>query len=299
MANLFEKIKSSLSGKSSGIKLFFARVFIGALIGTGAVLPGVSGGAMSAAFGVYRPMMEVFANPKKTWRKHIGLLIPIGVGLAIGFIALANLVEWLLRVSEAPVIAFFIGCIIATLPALFKEADRINWTRGNWITLAGSVIVSTAILISMEIMQGGKVDLTPEPGTLAAFITWTICGLVFALGSIIPGMSPSQILLYVGLYEPMMGGIGRLDMAVFLPVVLGAALCVVMFTKLVAWLFEKGSRTMYAIIIGIVIGSTIMIFPREWPGFPPFLVSLLSFAGGIVVVWLSSKLEAYKETEQE
>ena len=36
--------------------VFWHHVFAGVLIGTGCVLPGVSGGVMAVSFGLYRPM---------------------------------------------------------------------------------------------------------------------------------------------------------------------------------------------------------------------------------------------------
>ena len=32
----------------------------GAIVGTGAILPGISGGVLCVAFGIYKPMMELF-----------------------------------------------------------------------------------------------------------------------------------------------------------------------------------------------------------------------------------------------
>ena len=42
---------------------FLVRVLQGALIGVGAILPGVSGGVLSVVFGVYQPMMALLAHP--------------------------------------------------------------------------------------------------------------------------------------------------------------------------------------------------------------------------------------------
>ena len=39
------------------------RLAQGALIGLGAVLPGVSGGVLCVVFGVYRPLMRLLADP--------------------------------------------------------------------------------------------------------------------------------------------------------------------------------------------------------------------------------------------
>ena len=39
----------------------------GAIVGTGAILPGVSGGVLRVAFGIYEPLMALLAHPKKTF----------------------------------------------------------------------------------------------------------------------------------------------------------------------------------------------------------------------------------------
>ena len=50
---------------------FLGKVLQGALIGLGAVLPGISGGVLSVVFGVYRPIMELLSDPVHKWRTHL------------------------------------------------------------------------------------------------------------------------------------------------------------------------------------------------------------------------------------
>ena len=50
---------------------FLGKVLQGALIGLGAVLPGISGGVLSVVFGVYRPIMELLADPLRKWKTHL------------------------------------------------------------------------------------------------------------------------------------------------------------------------------------------------------------------------------------
>ena len=42
--------------------LFAYRILQGALIGLGAVLPGISGGVLSVIFGIYKPIMELLSR---------------------------------------------------------------------------------------------------------------------------------------------------------------------------------------------------------------------------------------------
>ena len=48
----------------------------GALIGAGAILPGVSGGVLAVVFDVYRPMMETLAHPGRGIRKYWHIFLP-------------------------------------------------------------------------------------------------------------------------------------------------------------------------------------------------------------------------------
>ena len=45
-------------------------VLHGALIGVGAILPGVSGGVMCVLFGIYQPMMALLSHPGKAFRQY-------------------------------------------------------------------------------------------------------------------------------------------------------------------------------------------------------------------------------------
>ena len=47
---------------------FVFRIFQGALIGLGAVLPGISGGVLGVIFGIYKPIMELLSHPFRTLR---------------------------------------------------------------------------------------------------------------------------------------------------------------------------------------------------------------------------------------
>lgn len=303
--NNITKAENFTSFKDSPGKWIF-RVVKGALIGTGAILPGVSGGALCAAFGIYRPMMDFFAHPTKNFKNNVRFFLPFLIGTGLGFVGLAKLVALLMgnENTVGPVMAFFIGCIIATIPSLHKEGDGKNWKSGHWIALAVSTAVTVAGLLALDYASTHVgLNLVPPSGfSTVSFITWLISGTVFALGAIVPGMSPSSLLMYVGLYEPMTKGLGDLDMAIVIPFIIGALLCIVLFSKLISWMFEKSCRTMFSIVIGIVLGSTLLL-PTKMPaetfhsGASIFIV-IGCFAAGVLAVWLLSFLDKAKEAAQ-
>ena len=76
---------------------FLVRVLQGALIGLGAVLPGISGGVLGVIFGVYKPIMELLSNPIANFKTHVPKLIPVFLGGVIGFLGIANLLAFFLE----------------------------------------------------------------------------------------------------------------------------------------------------------------------------------------------------------
>ena len=46
---------------------FISRIIKGAVVGVGAILPGISGGVLSVVYGIYRPLLEFLAHPENAW----------------------------------------------------------------------------------------------------------------------------------------------------------------------------------------------------------------------------------------
>ena len=90
----------------------------GIVIGTGAILPGISGGVLCMAFGLYEPMVQLFAHPLRSLGRNRRLLLPLLLGCGAGFLLLAGAVEYLLRVAPVATTALFAGLICGTIPSL-------------------------------------------------------------------------------------------------------------------------------------------------------------------------------------
>lgn len=117
------------------------RVLQGALIGLGAVLPGISGGVLCVIFGIYKPIMELLSNPIKNFRTHVPKLLPVIIGGAIGFLGIANLLSFFLEAYPDQSVCLFVGLIGGMLPSLFREAGEQGRTKGSYISLAASFVI--------------------------------------------------------------------------------------------------------------------------------------------------------------
>ena len=273
------------------------RTIFGALIGVGAILPGVSGGAFCASFGIYRPLMDFLAHPGRKLKKNAMYFIPILLGMLIGFVGLSGVVAKLLVIAGAIITAFFVGCIVGTVPSLYKEANGSQWNVFHYVLLAASFALTLWALLSMNKVESMQ-HLLDNPGSLTYIITWLVCGVIFALGFVVPGMSPSSIIMYAGLYQPMTEGFSRLNMGILLPFLGGVILCAIAFSKLISMLFDKAGRAMFSFTIGVVLASTVLV---AWAQVIQPIMQAFSwaqclgaagcFVAGVVIVILLAKLD--------
>ena len=263
----------------SAIISILLRVAQGIIIGAGAILPGISGGVLCVAFGIYEPMMAVIARPLKNSRTHWKLLVPVGIGLALGFVGLAGLIANLLERNSTITTSLFIGLIAGTFPSLFKEGAKQGRTKSMWIALALS---TAALLVFFSIMKySTQTTLTPSFG-------WFIfCGVLWGISLIVPGMRSSSVLLFFGLYKPLSAGIASLDLAVLVPFTIGILATVSLLARLVSHLFEHHHGIAFYCVIGFVIASTIPIIPLSFVSFDEvalcIVATTLGFTGAYLV----------------
>lgn len=233
-------------------KTFSIRTLQGSLIGIGAVLPGISGGVLCVAFGIYKIIMEFLASPFKNFKTHFPKLIPIIIGGIIGFLGIANLLSFVLERYPSQSVCVFVGLISGMLPSLFREAGEKGRNAKSFISLAVAMILIFALLISLKIFS---VNITPN------FFWYLFCGFSLALSVIAPGMSFSTLLMPLGLYEPFVDGIGHLNFSILIPGAIGAIATVILFAKAINLLFSRHYSVSFHAIIGIVIAATVMIIP--------------------------------------
>lgn len=249
---------------------FVMRVLQGALIGLGAVLPGISGGVLCVVFGIYKPVMELLSNPFKNFKTHVPRLIPVIIGGAVGFMGIANLLAFFLEKYPDPSVCLFVGLIGGMLPSLFREAGEQGRSRGSWISM---VIAMAAIFLLLGSLNASSVQILPNFGW------YLFCGFCLALSVIAPGMSFSTLLMPLGLYTPFVDGIGHLDFSVLIPGGIGALVTVICLAKAVNALFDHFYSLAFHAIVGIVIAATVMIVP-----FGSFLASPAQCAINLVCI---------------
>lgn len=267
---------------------FLTRVLVGALVGLGAVLPGISGGVLCVMFGLYKPIIEFLSHPKRSFKKYGSMVLPVFLGVAIGFVVVARVLEFFLTRYEAISVCVFIGLIAGEFPSLFKEAGKEGRNKASWISFFAAMALAFAVLIGVNLF---RVDITPN-------VWWYIfCGACMAVSIIVPGMSFSTLLMPLGLYEPFVAGIGRLDFSVMIPGFAAVILVLIAFSKLVDRLFETHYSIAFHAVAGVVVAATVMIIP-----FDSFAVSVsgcianvIALVCGAAIAYLLSLIQVDKD----
>ena len=277
---------------------WLARIIKGIVIALGFILPGISGGVLAAILGIYERMIGFLAHPFKDFKENVLYFIPVAIGMLLGIGLFSYPIEYLLENYQVFVLWSFAGAIIGTIPSLLKESTResdrdkidLAWF---WTTF----IISGIGLYALNFVVG---ILTPS------FFNFILAGSLLALGVLVPGLSPSNLLLILGLYAPMLTGFKTFDLfGTFLPIGIGTGATLIIFSKLMDYALNNYHSRVYHFIIGIVLSSTILILiPNagntesiQYIGLSLVNYVLISFffALGIWLgIWMSKLEDKYK-----
>ncbi len=260
--------------KKNFIKENVKIVILGIIVGIGGILPGISGGILCVIFGIYEILMETIAHPFKKIFKNAKIIFPFAIGVLIGFFGFANIINSLLINYSNYIFALFLGLTIGMLPSTFKEASKEGTNKKCWIIFGISLVISFLLFLLFEIK---KLQLPLN------FISYFICGFAWGISIIIPGLSSSIIIIFLGLYKPMTSGISRLDINVLIPLFIGILITIVTLSKLVDYLFKKNYATFYHFILGFIISSIIFAFPKQFSSFSDLIVQIIFIIIGFII----------------
>ena len=258
-------------------------VLEGIIVGFGAIMPGISGGTLCVAFGMYKPLMGVLSTPRKALKTYWRMLLPFVLGCAVGFVGLSGLASMLMEANSTVLVCLFIGLILGTVPGMWRDAGKTRRTAGSFLALG----LGFALMLGALVLLKQNSLVTMEPGIWS----FLFCGILWGISFVVPGLSSSTLLLFFGLYQPMLEGISHLSLPVLIPLAAGVILCMVILPKGVEALFRKWHSEASHAILGIVAASTLLIFPVELLQSPTqILIGLLFVIGGAVVSYALSCL---------
>jgi len=252
---------------------FFKRLIFGLIIGIAGIIPGLSGGVIAAAMGLYEPTVIALTGLFKEPKKNACFLLPFLIGAAAGVLLFSNVVGWLMDTAANQVLFLFFGLVGGSIPSVLKEANA----KGFRLRYIGAFMIAMIFVLALDYL--GSITTS-----VAQSATWDMkheifYGMIMALGTIVPGISFSFILIYFGAYAGLLAAIAAFDFAVLGPIVLGFIIAAIPLIKLVEIFFRKHHGASYYAVLGFLIASMVVVFPGLAEGWQLFRDMLLLCLG--------------------
>lgn len=263
------------------MNLFAYRLLCGFLIGVGCILPGVSGGVMAVSFGLYEPMLNAVTGFFRNTRRHTAFLLPLTIGGGVGMLLTANGLAAAISRWETPMMYLFLGLILGGIPALWRDAAKHYRPGVLWGLLPGAMLLAT-LLITGEPTQIS--NLSP--------IQWTLAGGIYALGTVIPGLSASFLLIRLGWYAPVLEAFSGFSFTQLLAFAAGFGLVTLLTLKAVQQLFARKPGMAAVGVLGLLAASVLPAIPAPEPGWaivPDIAMLIMGICISLAMERLNSK----------
>jgi len=246
----------------------------GTLMGLANLVPGISGGTMLLAAGVYPGFIEAIAEVTTLRFKlrSVLLLGTIVATAALGILLLAGTVKMLVVEHRWVMYSLFIGLTLGGVPLVWRMARPLDRS------LVTAAVVAFGIMLAMALTGGAGGS---DAGR--SYVLVFLAGLAAASAMILPGVSGGYLLLLLGQYETILGTVDQLKigllgnsagsgpdfalvldaMHVVIPLGLGIVAGVVGVSNLLKWLLHHYEKATLGALLGLLFGAVVGLWPFQ------------------------------------
>lgn len=251
----------------------FNHIAGGVLMGLANLVPGISGGTMLLAAGVYRSLIDAVGQLCRLniTKRSLAPVVWIAIPAAVTIVSLAGIVSGLVLNHRPLAYATFIGLTLGGVPLLLRQLPK--WTAGA----KGGVVFG--------VMAMGGLAILESAGGFATTSGWVMAALAGMLGGasmILPGLSGGFVLLLLGQYVVILSAIdafkdginlGSVDalmppLQTLLPFGVGFALGIAVTAVIMRSLLHKYESATTGVLLGLLLGAVLGLWPFR-VGVPP------------------------------
>jgi putative membrane protein len=248
-------------------------------MGLANLVPGISGGTMLLAVGIYERFIEAVARATSLRfdRSTLMTIGSVGVSAAAAIVLLAGPVKELVVTHRWVMYSLFIGLTLGGIPvirALVNEAMKTDeGAARRGVVRAGAVVgfLAMVLLAWAQIRGAGG-------GSSESWIVLFVAGTAAAAAMILPGVSGGYLLLVLGAYVPILEGVDSfraalsagdgdalvdVGMGVILPVGLGVGIGIALVSRALRWLFARYRLQTLGVLLGLLVGAVVGLWPFQ------------------------------------
>jgi putative membrane protein len=259
----------------------------GVLMGLANLVPGISGGTMLLAAGVYPRFIAAVAEVSTLRLRMTSILLlgTVAFAAAAGIVLLAGPIKDLVVAYRWVMYSLFIGLTLGGLPVVWRMARPITPSVYGG-AIVGFVAMGLLAILQMQGADGGAAD--------SSFVMLTVAGLAGASAMILPGVSGGYLLLVLGQYIPILRAVDEIKkavsardwsaamgpaMEVALPVAIGVIVGIVVVSNLLKLLLARFEKATLGVLVGLLLGAVLGLWPFQ-QGVQPEIGSMLK---GVIV----------------
>ena len=259
-------------------KTWCKSALLGFFIGLAVIVPGISGSTVAIIFKLYDQFLYAVGNIFKKFKECFLFLLPIGVGLAIGFLSGLIGVQQLLDKNMFAIVCLFAGLMVGAFPAVKEELKGATWNTKRVILFLVGLFIPVLLGGMSALNRANELNSHAASATEIAknifdsvqmqhLLLGVVFGFIVGVTQIVPGLSASAFLMTVGWYHSLMSSVSvtywlenPAVLLVYVSLGIGFLLGLFFFSKLLTHLFKTARHTAYSMIVGLSLGSIISMF---------------------------------------
>lgn len=265
-------MNNTRTGNDVSLPLAARSLVGGTLMGLANLVPGISGGTMLLAAGIYPQFIEGIAEVTTLRFRRRSLLILICVvGAAmVAIVAFAGPIKNLVVHHRWIMYSLFIGLTLGGVPVVWTLIGRRS--GATWIgAVCGFCCMATLAWVQTT-------GLGEDTGDQQGFVLFLIAGAAGASAMILPGVSGGYLLLVLGTYVPILAAIDHLKellknsgqnadwspvFGIILPVGIGVVLGIVVVSNILKLVLARYEKATLGVLLGLLLGAVIGLWPFQ------------------------------------
>lgn len=248
----------------------------GVLMGLANLVPGISGGTMLLAAGIYPRFIQALADLSalRFRKSSFFVLALVGIAAAAAILLGAGAIKNAVVEHRWAMYSIFIGLTLGGVPVLWQMARPA--TNAFWSGMVAGLIV----MVGLAWLQVyGASSGASREGMAMMFLA----GVAGASAMILPGVSGGYLLLVLGVYVPVLSAIDSLKealkagdlasatdpvLAVVLPVGVGVGVGILVVSNVIRIVLERYEQPTLGVLMGLLVGAVFGLWPFQ-EGVPP------------------------------
>lgn len=258
--------------------------FKGFIVGIGKIIPGVSGAMLAMSMGIYYKSLDYICSFKNNKKESIKYLFPIGIGIMLSIVFFSKIISLALSNYYLITMLFFIGLIIGGIPSVNCKVKKEDY----FITIISFCIfflISITNIDNLYIIKGNIFD----------FFVFFFSGVLEAIGTVVPGVSSTALLMIMGTYSTIITSIGNFEnMKILIPFVIGFVTGLIIIVRVIHYLLNKKENKVYSFVLGILLSSIVLLIIQSFKNTFNFIHLVIGLLLMVVGIFISNFMEERK-----